>query len=154
MLTKCPRAFCIHSPVSSLRPHAAPRRASSLIAIAIAISYFLPRFWPCAAPLAQAQPCRAPSPETALSSPPFWYPSRPLYHLLTQLRLLLLGSLWYKRTPSACCLLCCCCGTGIGSLHSVLLQLMKGNLVLGRDSMVSRIVRLGLGVIAFGNGVH
>ena len=111
-------------------------------------------FGPAPLPLAQAQPCRAPSPETALSSPPFWYPSRPLYHLLTQLRLLLLGSLWYKRTPSACCLLCCCCGTGIGSLHSVLLQLMKGNLVLGRDSMVSRIVRLGLGVIAFGNGVH
>lgn len=48
----------------------------------------------------------------------------------------------------------CCFGTGIGSLYSVLLQLMKGNLVPVRDSMVSRIVRLGLGVIAFGNGVH
>jgi hypothetical protein len=58
-----------------------------------------------------------------------------------------------REDPSACCL-CCGCGTGIGSLQSVLLQLMKGNLVLGRDSMVSRIVRLGLGVIAFGNGVH
>lgn len=105
-----------------LRPAASPRRG-----IAIAISSFLPWFLALRRSPRQAQPCRAPSPETALSSPPFWYPSHPLYRLLTQLRLLL-GSRRYKRRPSACCL--CCCGTGIGSLYSVMLQLMKGNLVL------------------------
>lgn len=151
MLTKCPRAFCIHSQfLLPLSPTAgSPRRGI----IAIAISYFLPRFGP--APL--------PSPSATMQGAIARNRS-----LLTSLLVPLAPSLpspngtnlgydWdplVQKDPSACCLYCCCCGTGIGSLQSVLLQLMKGNLVLGRDSMVSRIVRLGLGVIAFGNGVH